>query len=77
MFDFFESDEPSVVPDEPKEATFLLTPTPGGSSSLSIMIESLDAFTIDWGDGKRKSTLQGITNLRRRLKERSLVRLCV
>ena len=54
MFDFFESDEPSVVPDEPKEATFLLTPTPGGPSSLSIMIESLDAFTIDWGDGKKK-----------------------
>lgn len=68
MFDFFESDEPSVVPDEPKEATFLLTPTPGGSSSLSIMIESLDAFTIDWGDGKKKEYPAGNYELEKTIK---------
>jgi leucine rich repeat domain protein len=68
MFDFFESDEPSVVPDEPKEATFLLTPTPGGPSSLSIMIESLDAFTIDWGDGKKKEYPAGNYELEKTIK---------
>lgn len=68
MFDFFESDEPSVVPDEPKEVTFLLTPTPGGSSSLSIMIESLDAFTIDWGDGKKKEYPAGNYELEKMIK---------
>ena len=68
MFDFFESDEPSVVPDEPKEATFLLTPTPGGPSSLSIMIESLDAFTIDWGDGKKKEYPAGNYELEKMIK---------
>lgn len=68
MFDFFESDEPSVVPDEPKEATFLLTPTPGGPSSLSIMIESLDAFTIDWGDGKKKDYPAGNYELEKTIK---------
>ena len=68
MFDFFESDEPSVEPDEPKEATFLLTPTPGGPSSLSIMIESLDAFTIDWGDGKKKEYPAGNYELEKMIK---------
>lgn len=68
MFDFFESDEPSVVSDEPKEATFLLTPTPGGPSSLSIMIESLDAFTIDWGDGKKKEYPAGNYELEKIIK---------
>ena len=68
MFDFFENDEPSVVPDEPKEATFLLTPTPGGPSSLSIMIESLDAFTIDWGDGKKKEYPAGNYELEKTIK---------
>lgn len=68
MFDFFESDEPSVVSDEPKEATFLLTPTPGGPSSLSIMIESLDAFTIDWGDGKKKEYPAGNYDLEKIIK---------
>jgi leucine rich repeat domain protein len=68
MFDFFESDEPSVVLDEPKEATFLLTPTPGWPSSLSIMIESLDAFTIDWGDGKKKEYPAGNYELEKIIK---------
>lgn len=68
MFDFFESDEPSVVPDKPKEATFLLTPTLGGPSSLSIMIESLDAFTIDWGDGKKKEYPAGNYELEKTIK---------
>ena len=68
MFDFFESDEPSVVPDEPKEATFLLTPTLGGPSSLSIMIESLDAFTIDWGDEKKKEYPAGNYELEKTIK---------
>lgn len=68
MFDFFESDEPSVEPDEPVEATFLLTPTPGGPSSLSIMIESPEAFTIDWGDGTNKDYPAGNYELEKMIK---------
>lgn len=57
MFDFFDSEEPVVEPDDPKteEATFVLTPSSEGNGSMTLALRSPEAFSIDWGDGKLRN----------------------